>query len=286
MEAEIGDLELERLRSVRFDLMILTCPECATSYFIDDARLPPAGRTVKCSSCGAKWAAIPETPPEPEPETPPPPQPRTIPPVDDVVIEGPPTPTKDIKPKSTTPPPPQDGRVIVLAVAAGVIAALIAGLLVFRNQIVHAWPASGAAFATVGVRVQESGLVIESVATQAAFQGGRPVLSVTGQVRNIHDKPTEAPALRVNLLDTGGKFLTSKIAQPINGVVPGRAIRHFAITVVDPPANMSDLEVTFDPPGTTPRPARRAGVAKATGPAPVEATPLPAGSPDALPPHE
>ena len=252
MEAEIGDLELERLRSVRFDLMILTCPECATSYFIDDARLPPAGRTVKCSSCGAKWAAIPETPPEPEPET----------------------------------PPPQDGRVIVLAVAAGVIAALIAGLLVFRNQIVHAWPASGAAFATVGVRVQESGLVIESVATQAAFQGGRPVLSVTGQVRNIHDKPTEAPALRVNLLDTGGKFLTSKIAQPINGVVPGRAIRHFAIAVVDPPANMSDLEVTFDPPGTTPRPARRAVVAKATGPAPVEATPLPAGSPDALPPHE
>ena len=32
--------------------MILTCPECATSYFVDDSKVP-AGRQVKCSNCGA-----------------------------------------------------------------------------------------------------------------------------------------------------------------------------------------------------------------------------------------
>ena len=38
--------------------MILTCPECATSYFVDDSKVP-AGRQVKCSNCGARWVAQP-----------------------------------------------------------------------------------------------------------------------------------------------------------------------------------------------------------------------------------
>src|ERR1700759_947441 len=69
MEPEIGDLELEELRDARFTAMILTCPECATSYFVDDARVPPAGRKVKCSHCGANWVAQPEgAPPAPPPK--------------------------------------------------------------------------------------------------------------------------------------------------------------------------------------------------------------------------
>ena len=41
--------------------MILTCPECATSYFVDDSRIPEAGRTVKCTSCSHRWFAKKET---------------------------------------------------------------------------------------------------------------------------------------------------------------------------------------------------------------------------------
>ena len=48
--------------------MILTCPECATSYFVDDARVPAAGRLVKCSSCGARWTAVKDAAPAPQPE--------------------------------------------------------------------------------------------------------------------------------------------------------------------------------------------------------------------------
>src|SRR3569623_481467 len=72
METEIGDLEWEVAGASDSSVMILTCPECATSYFVDDSRISRAGRVVKCSSCGARWTAVPDAgesaePPPPEP---------------------------------------------------------------------------------------------------------------------------------------------------------------------------------------------------------------------------
>ena len=60
MKAEIGDLGWEAVGASDSSVMILTCPECATSYFVDDSRIAAAGRTVKCSNCGARWTALPE----------------------------------------------------------------------------------------------------------------------------------------------------------------------------------------------------------------------------------
>jgi len=35
--------------------MIITCPECATRYDIDDERFTPKGRSVRCTACGESW---------------------------------------------------------------------------------------------------------------------------------------------------------------------------------------------------------------------------------------
>jgi hypothetical protein len=90
----------------------------------------------------------------------------------------------------------------------------------------------------------------------------------------------------VSLLDPKGQAVAAKVAQPINGRVPARAVRHFAIAIVDPPANAKDLEVIFDTAGKGG--AKGRAPIHAAGPAtpePVEAKALPPGSPDALPPQ-
>jgi predicted Zn finger-like uncharacterized protein len=278
--------------------MILTCPECATSYFVDDSRIAAAGRTVKCSNCGARWTARPEgsEPPDAAAEPaaaapaakPPPAQPASV---DELMMEAP-------QPRAASEPAPfrrtdfgaaawrrgGDGRGKVLVWAASAVAAvaLISAVILFRAQVVQVLPFSQAAYAGLGMPV--SSLAIEEIRADPAFQGGRPVLAVSGQIRNLRDAPAEAPPLRVSLLDRFGRPVAAKVAHPINAAVPAKAIRHFSIAIVDPPASARDLEVAFEAaPGASRGAVRASALAPATGPQPDEARPLPPGSPDALP---
>ena len=127
-----------------------------------------------------------------------------------------------------------NAKVWVWGLSALAVVALIAGAIVFRAQVVQVLPASQKAYAGLGLPV--SSLAIEKVHAEPAFQGGRPVLSVTGQLRNLRDDPAQAPALRVSLLDRLGKPVATKVARPIDAAVPAHAVRYFAITLVDPPA--------------------------------------------------
>jgi predicted Zn finger-like uncharacterized protein len=273
--------------------MILTCPECATSYFVDDSRIAGVGRTVKCSNCGARWTARPEGA-EPQPAAPPSPAPApatAAPLVDELVVDPRPAPP----PRPLEPQPFRSGfsriapsrrrgggsPVVVWAGSAVAAVVLIAAAILFRAQVVQMLPASQAAYAGLGMPV--SSLAIEKVRADPAFQGGRPVLAVSGQIRNLRDEPADAPPLKVSLLDRFGRPVAAKVAHPINAAVPARAIRHFSIAIVDPPANVHDLEVAFEPARGSSVRAPAASPA-ALGPQPEEARPLPPGSPDALPP--
>ena len=48
--------------------MILTCPKCATRYFVDDGQLASGPREVECDQCGAIWTASAEASPQPAAE--------------------------------------------------------------------------------------------------------------------------------------------------------------------------------------------------------------------------
>ena len=272
--------------------MILTCPECATSYFVDDARIPPEGRTVKCAACGARWRAAFDV--EPEPEAPPEPEAETEPALEAAAdaapdVAGEPKPeVADVAPSperlaaqarraKASETSQRRGRATALAWGgmAALVAALVGGAVVFREELVRLWPQSGAAFAGLGLPVNTLGLVIEGVKAEMIFQEGRPVLAVTGAIRNIEDHAIRSPPLKVSLLDAEGRTLGGKVAKAANAKVPAGARRYFAVAVTDPPAGLKDLDVAFET-------AKVAGPAAHATPAGAPAThATPAGAPAA-----
>lgn len=283
--------------------MILTCPECATSYFVDDARIPAKGRRVRCSSCAHRWLAGPDGPiPEPglEPEAGPEPEHAVadVAPVEDeavaVAVEREPPPAfRPLPPHRAAPPGrlERGSNAMVWAGVAGLVVALIAGIIVFRDQVVRLWPASSAAYAGLGFQVAGGGLVLEQVHVEPAFLAGRPVLSISGAIRNVRDMPVEAPPVRLTLLNRAGQPVAAKIARPDDATIPAKARKRFTVTMLDPPATARDLEVRFDTGGgkaaarpgeavLTPAPAlpKPAAAAPPTTPAaatPAEAAPMP-----------
>jgi predicted Zn finger-like uncharacterized protein len=273
--------------------MILTCPACATSYFVDDALLGE-GRLVRCTSCRHSWKAA----PEPELEL------RSSP------EEG-----SLAAPARTGPEPlaalpaeklprafrarAEEQRKVREAATAGVVwagigaafALVIVTALVFRIDIVRIAPRTAGAYAAIGMPVNRVGLTIEKVHAEPALQDGRAALAVSGVIRNIRTRPVAQPPLMIRMLDKNGRPVGGRTVRAGEMVVPAGATRDFAVSLLDPPEAAKDVEVTFALDGwhgasaARPRPARlRPGEEAAVVPAAnaVDATPLSSNSPYAM----
>lgn len=294
--------------------MILTCPECATSYFVDDGKIPPAGRSVRCANCGARWTATAESELEltASPEAvaaAEDPHPQAVN-IDELSGEALP---KVFRARADNVRKVRQAATfgVVWAAAAAALAILAALAIVFRADVVRHWPRSAAAYATIGMPVNSLGLVLDAIKAEPALEGGHAVLAISGQIRNIMDREAMSPPLKISLLDKSGKSVATHSARAADPRIPPGQTRHFAISVIDPPTDAHDLEVTFaampmqakakagrhNPPpqaaAAHPPPAMKSAMAhQATldGPArpsqhppPVDARPLPPDSPYALP---
>lgn len=241
---------------------------------------------VKCTSCGARWRAFQDRS-EPERETP----------EDEMLVESPlkPAPEGDdldvvagpIVPKRKPEAKKKRSPLMVAGVSLGVVLALgLGAAVVFRQQVADLVPATAPVFAAIGLPVNTLGLVIDVDKPKAMLQAGRPVLSVTGTIRNVRKASIEAPPIRFHLLDKAGKPVASLLVQPLNAKVPPGATRYFAVSFPDPPVGATQLDVAFEPAPEGAAHVAEAGHAAPAGPEPVEAKALSPDSPDALTQHE
>jgi len=263
--------------------MILTCPACATSYFIRDDAVGPEGRKVRCQSCGEVWRATPDEPleltltPEAAPSAP-------------VASASSPEPEPEAASLAETPAPelPRAFRAraerqkklrraaahgVVWAGLAAVFIGLIAAAFVFRVQIVQAFPRAASAYAMVGAPVNVVGLDFEALTAKSAPNRPGMVL-VSGAVRNVRDAEIVAPPIRVALLDAQGAEVGSKIVR-MDGppVLPGK-VQGFAALIPDPGGHGAGIGVDFAPAPPAPaKPSGDHGPAPATRPAPPSAAP-------------
>ncbi|HEY9217652.1 MAG TPA: DUF3426 domain-containing protein, partial [Phenylobacterium sp.] len=236
--------------------MILTCPDCATSYFVEPTKIPADGRTVKCTACGKRWLAS-SGPPELEL-------------VDDEEVGAygrePAEPSSEIEfeeaPLSELPGEALPkvfraktdlSRRMREAVAIGVVWAgmgavllgIVGAAVVFRVDVVRLWPRSASAYASVGLRVNQLGLEVENLSVETALHDGHAAFAVTGTIRNVEDRLITSPALKLSLITKDGRPLVTKIARPADPRIPPGQARHFGLVIPDPPSTAALLEVSF-----------------------------------------
>lgn len=259
--------------------MILTCPACATSYFVPDDAIGPNGRRVRCKSCGQDWrATLEDEPLELSAAT------------EDVAVEtgfG----KRDETPESLaeTPAPelPRAFRAkaeqqrkmrraatqgAVWAGLAVVFLSLLGAAYAFRLPIVQAWPQAAAVYKLVGAPVNLAGLEFEAVgANIAAHDPGKVVVS--GALRNIRDNEVVAPPVRVALLDAKGGEIAHRIVRlEAAPVLPGKVLG-FAVIIPDAGDKAAGVGVDFV---MAPKDEPRAAPAKAAAAKPAARRPPPA----------
>jgi predicted Zn finger-like uncharacterized protein len=234
--------------------MILTCPDCASSYFVPDEALK-GPRQVRCTACGKRWTAEPEvaldlisTPEEGAMAQELAPAPAPVPEPEPALAE---LPGEEI-PKVYRARADAERRLkeaagtgIIWAGMTGVLAVMIVAAVVFRVDMVRMFPRTAGAYASVGLPVNQVGLVIEQLKAEPSLQDGRAALTISGVLRNIEDRPVEAPPLRLSLINPQGKRVAGKVAAAEDPLVPPGETRHFAIAIIDPPLTAKDLEIGF-----------------------------------------
>lgn len=227
--------------------MILTCPACATRYFVEDARIGSSGRTVRCASCGSAWRAQLEEPLE-----------LTSDAEEGAVAREPLSFKSDEDVEQTAPELPkafrarqQQKRKMREAAVAGVVwaglascfMAVLGAAYLFRVDVVKLYPSAAGAYAAVGMPVNPTGLEIEIKADPAA--DGLPAVVVTGLVRNIEKEAVPVPPVLVALLDKGGKKLSTRVVKLSSATIaPGKALP-FTVALADPDATTATVETSF-----------------------------------------
>ncbi|WP_245344378.1 MULTISPECIES: MJ0042-type zinc finger domain-containing protein [Asticcacaulis] len=231
--------------------MILSCPNCATQYKVNEAAIGLRGRTVRCTACKTTWHA--ETP------------------IDLRYSEG--RAKDELELKEEAPKTKEElfqvkakklpgkyramledkKRLRALAIEGmvwgGLAAVAIATFVlayVLRVDIVKAFPRIAGAYAMVGLKVNPTHLQFEKHTAEVAFKGGRFVVTVKAQIKNLSNKAVPVPPVRVTLYDSTQNPFDSVLMPPGDLMVAPHAVQTLTFDVADPRNLVSTLDLKFD----------------------------------------
>jgi len=211
--------------------MILTCPDCETQYFAEDSTIGESGRTVKCATCGHSWFVGPEGA------------------SGDTSLLGAHE-TYRLKVRERRRRKSRAAALSAWTVAGAALLVVLAGLVLFRGQVVKQWPESASTYAAIGMPVNRFGLEFLETEAERFFDGTTPILEVRGAVQNISGRTRTAPLVRVILLDDQGVEVAEAFAQITPASIPAEATALFAARVENPPFESFELELDLVPADT------------------------------------
>lgn len=223
--------------------MIVTCPHCQTRYQLRPESLGEKGRTVRCSSCGERWFV----PPRPDAR---PAHPPTDPgePAAGAALTFP-TPEPAPLPAPMAGAPPARQRSILGWLLLTLLALLVAGLVVGREEVVARFPEALALYERVGIKVRlPVGVEFRNLSSEQRLQEGRRQLVVSGEIANVAGRPRALPPIRVGLLDGERREIGSSRFDPPQPALEPGAVTRFEVTIEEPPPAAQSFTVSFGDP--------------------------------------
>jgi predicted Zn finger-like uncharacterized protein len=224
--------------------MILTCPDCASRFSLDESALGTAGRRVRCSQCRHVWHAAPPAVEVEEGYEPP--QPTTVriaPPVDAPPIRP------SLPPSSRAPRAPRrtGGAGLAWAALALVVILVLGGAVVAKDEILAAWPESERLYSAFGIvnPGAGSGLELRKVSWKRDMAENVPLLAIEGEVANASQNVRSVPKIRAAIVGKDGHELKSWVfAPPKLNLIPGESVP-FRTELRNPPEGAERLTMIF-----------------------------------------
>jgi len=234
--------------------MILTCPQCATRYQADEAKFPPAGRTVRCAKCHCQWhqpgfAVEPETVPGAAFQ-------------ENIAGASPTTAAWTRLPDDTQPQPQlrardegqsKPARPAQIMLAAGLVA-LITTLLViallahyYREDIAVIWSRALNLEPSATRQIETQGIELRNVGYQRENDDGQTMLVITGTIANSADYALAVPkTIRVTLSDEyANDLFYATIPAHVARLGPGESVT-FRTRIHDLPATNLHLQMRLE----------------------------------------
>ncbi len=212
--------------------MILTCPECETQYFAEDSTIGDSGRTVKCATCGHSWFVGPEGA--------------------KAALSGAmgAHETYRLKVRERRRRKSRAAALSAWTATGAALAVILAGLVLFRGEVVKRWPQSASTYEMLGMPVNRFGLEFLDSEAERYFDGTTPILEVRGVVQNVAGRTVSAPNVRVILLDDAGSEVAEAFAPISPRSIPADATAIFSARIENPPFESFELELDLVPADT------------------------------------
>lgn len=222
--------------------MILTCPSCETQYFADDSTIGESGRTVKCAACGKSWFV----PPDSQEET------RKTPAAAHEIYRE--RVREQRRRKSRW------AAMLSWLVTAGVFFCLGVAAIMFRNDVVKAWPEAAGAYKQVGFDVNRFGLDFADIQRSRTFNDTIPVVTVAGKAVNVSRSTVQTPAVRIDLKDERDNVVATKFGVIRPAELAAGESGDFQVVIEQAPMESFVIELQFVdhadvPQAATPSPA-------------------------------
>jgi len=234
-----------------------------------DDVIGPNGRTVRCTKCSATWfvpaiddpASTPdelqlvditqaEADPSPdplhEPTLQPTPEPVTVAQTGDespVLVPTHKSADSLMRDKADSEKKRARRRTIwfIWLIPIFFIFAVLAALYFGRTKIAESFPATVPAYNAFGVKVSQSGLVIDPPTLRMAVVNGQTTVVINGVVRNISNQAQALPMLRLSLHNPAGEEVANWLVDLEKPILRGQGRLEFASEYPNPPPDSTSL---------------------------------------------